>query len=110
MLSAARGHNEVIQVLLANNSPVQAKNSKGETATVLADRGQHPTAVALLRKHGGVIPDKKKPALSTSQKLAALNKSADGVYKNWSPLMIAVWRGQDDVVKLIQRLQHVIDP
>jgi ankyrin repeat protein len=103
MLSAAKGHDEVLQVLLANKSPVNAKNRKGETATVLADRGHHAATVALLKKHGGIVPDKKKPALSTSQKLAALNKSTDGVYKNWSPLMIAVWRGQDDVVSVLLR-------
>jgi len=98
MLAAAKGYKITVSVLLTSKSPVQTKNRKGETAVMLASKGQHESTVKLLKKYGARLPVTQKEGLTVNQKLAVLNSSTTGVYKNWTALMIAVWRGQEDVV------------
>ena len=108
MLAAAKGHDAVVTALLAKKAALKTKNLKGETAIMLADKGKHKSTVKLLKKHGARLPVAKKEGLTVNQKLVVLNNSTTGVYNNWSPLMIAVWRGQLDVT--VALLKKGADP
>ena len=51
--AAARGHKEVVALLLANKAEVNAKNKDGAKPLRLAEDRGHKDVAELLRQHGG---------------------------------------------------------
>jgi len=102
LAAVARGHTEAARALLAGGARVNITNDKGAGPLELA-RGK-PELQTLLRKAGAspvAVASHPRPSVSAEARLHALRQATQGKgqHAGWSPLMLAAWQGDAELVE-----------
>ena len=115
IVATEKGHKAIVSVLLKRGANVHLKNKRGHTALAIAQKksklkGQY-RAIAKLLLAGGARVVKTKTAkaevpLSVLEQLSPSTNNSKNVFKGWSPLMIATWRGQTQAVSTLLANPH----
>ena len=111
--AAAKGHQDIVQVLLSKEASLEANNSFGRTPLHHAAWSGHTSIVELLLTKGASIEAKDKDGwtplhqsawgghTSTAELLLSKGASLDAQDKGgWNPLHCAAWRGHTSTVEL----------
>jgi ankyrin repeat protein len=102
LLAVTQRDPELVAVLLQDKADVNIRNKRNWSAVQYAQSRGYKDIVADLVAHGAKLEHVKSRIQARLAATAAPEpKLADGKqpYQGWSPLMIAAWRGQEDVVQ-----------
>ena len=115
ILATEKGHRAIVSTLLKQGANVHLKNKRGHTALAIAGKksklkGQYKAiANSLLASGAKVVKTKTAKAkvpLHVLKQLSPSTNNSKNVFKGWSPLMIAAWRGQTQAVSTLLANPH----
>jgi len=119
IVATGRGNADMVDALLQAEADVYAVNKKKQSAIELAVARGYDDIVTALLAAGAVFQKEEEKWITTSVSLDALLSDTresvehanhgDSLYVAWPPLIVAVWRGQAEVVEQLLARDVAVD-
>ncbi|MCB2092767.1 MAG: ankyrin repeat domain-containing protein, partial [Alphaproteobacteria bacterium] len=99
MISTARENYKSVRLMINKGADIYLKNKDGKSAYDIAVGNRNDPIINLLKQVGGEKLAAKIRTEEADSKKQLLTSSIDN-QRNWSPLMYAAWRGDQEALKL----------